>query len=86
MYYIKKPIPIKAFDFLEVKIDDNGNNLYDGIDENGVYYINTLEGKHNIRQDDFVIIGVRGERYPIKREIFFETYKVASNNQTKQQN
>lgn len=86
MYYIKKPIPVLAFDFSQTKIDNKGKNLYDGIDENGVYYINTLEGKHNIRQDDFVIIGVRGEKYPIKREIFFETYKVAPHNQTNQQN
>lgn len=86
MYYIKKPIPVRVFDFSKTKIDHEGKNLYDGIDKQGVYYINTLEGKHNIRQDDFVIIGVRGEKYPIKREIFFETYKVAPHNQAKQEN
>jgi len=38
-------------------------------------YINTLEGKHYIRPDDYIVTGVDGERYPIKKSIFEATYE-----------
>ena len=75
MYYRKKPITIKAFDFSKTKIDHEGKNLFDGINKNGEYYINTLEGRHTVSEDDFVIIGIVGERYPIKRNIFIKCYE-----------
>jgi hypothetical protein len=81
--YVKKPISIQAYDFLKTKTDAEGNSLTDG-KEDGKYYIDTLEGKHYVRPDDFIIIGVRGERYPCKRDIFFATYeKVRSKNDEK---
>ena len=81
--YIKRPIPIQAYDFLKTKVDIQGNSLIDG-QEDGKYYINTLEGKHYVCHDDFIIIGIRGERYPCKRDIFFETYyKAPSQNENK---
>jgi hypothetical protein len=80
-YYIKKPIPIKAFDLQKTKVDDTGKDLIDGIEtkegaDKGKMYINTLEGKHYARNDDYVIIGVEGERYFVKRNIFEKTYEV----------
>jgi len=38
-------------------------------------YIETLEGKHYIGVGDYIITGVRGERYPCKPDIFVETYE-----------
>ena len=39
--------------------------------------IETLEGIHEAHVGkDFIIKGVRGETYPIKKDIFFETYEV----------
>jgi len=38
-------------------------------------YIDTLEGKHYISEGDFIITGVKGERYPCKPEIFHMTYE-----------
>lgn len=39
--------------------------------------INTLEGLHEAHVDkDFVIRGVNGELYPIKKDIFYKTYEV----------
>lgn len=77
--YTKKPITVKAFDFLKTKIDDKGKYLYDGIEkrEDGKewHFINTLEGKHYIKEDDFIIFGIKGEKYPCKRDIFFATYQ-----------
>jgi hypothetical protein len=77
MLYRKKPVVINAYDFTETKVDEEGKPLYDG-EQDGVYYIDTLEGRHNIREDDFVIVGVEGERYPCKRSIFIATYDKVS--------
>ena len=40
-------------------------------------YINTLEGKHYISAGDYIITGVKGERYPCKPDIFALTYEPA---------
>jgi hypothetical protein len=37
--------------------------------------IKTLEGYHAISEGDWIITGVKGERYPIKGDIFNETYE-----------
>lgn len=75
-YFKKKPIVVKAFDFSKTMYDENGNPLVDGIDiVKNQYFINTLEGQMFIQKDDFIIIGIKGEKYPIKRDIFFETYE-----------
>jgi len=45
-----------------------------GID---VEWIDTLEGKlYALPERDFVIRGVKGELYPIRKDIFEETYEV----------
>ena len=80
MYYVKKPIPIRAFDFSKTKVDHEGINLFDGIDKQGKYYIHTSRDRntiirHTLLEDDFVIIGIKGERYPCKRDIFLESYE-----------
>lgn len=40
-------------------------------------WIDTLEGGHIVCPSDWIITGVRGERYPIKDAIFKETYAPA---------
>lgn len=40
-------------------------------------YINTLEGKHYITEGDYIITGIKGERYPCKPDIFEMTYEPA---------
>lgn len=37
-------------------------------------YINTLEGKHYISEGDYIITGIKRERYPCKPDIFKATY------------
>lgn len=39
-------------------------------------YINTLEGKHYISPGDYIITGIKGERYPCKPDIFAMTYEL----------
>lgn len=38
-------------------------------------YIKTLEGAMQVRDGDWVITGVKGERYPCKPDIFAATYE-----------
>jgi hypothetical protein len=38
-------------------------------------WIDTLEGGHRVCPGDFVITGVKGERYPCKPDIFAATYE-----------
>lgn len=38
-------------------------------------YIQTLEGRHYISKGDYIITGIRGERYPCKPDIFAATYE-----------
>ena len=40
-----------------------------------VMEINTLEGVMIADQGDYIIQGIKGEIYPIKEEIFYETYE-----------
>ena len=39
-------------------------------------FVKTLEGEMQFEIGDYIIKGVRGEFYPIKRDIFEETYEV----------
>lgn len=39
------------------------------------FFVDTLEGRMQGYAGDYLIIGVAGEPYPCKREIFEETYK-----------
>ena len=41
-------------------------------------WIDTLEGGHNVCPGDWIITGVKGERYPCKPDIFALTYEVAA--------
>jgi hypothetical protein len=64
----KKPVVIE---FREVKPNTRTGGF------NKVEEIKTLEGTLiAIPNKDFVIRGVRGELYPIKKNIFYETYDV----------
>lgn len=39
------------------------------------FSIGTLEGRHEVTPGDFIITGVKGERYPCKPDIFAQTYE-----------
>ena len=38
-------------------------------------WIDTLEAGHNVCPGDWIITGVKGERYPCKPDIFEQTYE-----------
>ena len=38
-------------------------------------FIGTLEGEHIISKGDYIVTGIKGERYPVKPDIFQLTYE-----------
>jgi hypothetical protein len=66
MKFRKKPVVIEA--------EQYRSGLEDGF-ENGIPYIETLEGKHYITKGDWIVTGVKQERYPVKNDIFEITYE-----------
>ena len=45
-------------------------------------WIDTLEGGHVVCPGDWIITGVKGERYPCKPDIFEETYGLVEENKS----
>lgn len=41
------------------------------------FYIETLEGRMEVTPSDWIITGVKGEKYPCKPDIFEQTYEPA---------
>lgn len=52
-------------------------NNEDEIYEEPAPVIKTLEGWHVVSPGDYIITGVKGERYPCKPDIFLKTYEPA---------
>ena len=85
MKYRKKPIEVEAEVFDPPVI----GNLTHYLNEQGVmtvsdklaggkstyYYIHTLEGDMFLKPGDWIITGVKGEKYPCKPDIFEMTYE-----------
>ncbi len=71
--WTKKPVTIEATQWLgheegpAIGIEVNRNDSELG-------WLDTLEGGHVVTPGDWIITGVKGERYPCKPDIFFATY------------
>lgn len=87
MKYRKKPVVIEAKKF-ETNNEPDSKNMNDLVLwmnqgsnnciawHNGTdIYINTLEGTHKANCGDWIIKGIKGEFYPIKENIFLESYE-----------
>ena len=73
-FFRKKPIVIEANLWMGFK--EGPHNL--GIvpkDPDGTGWIETLEGGYIVTPGDWIIIGIKGERYPCKPDIFDATYE-----------
>jgi len=90
--YRKKPVVIEAltFDELVQYGKDNGGNIVNDMpwsfeinghpithENDECYLITTLEGTHNMTPNDMLIVGIQGEIYPCKIDIFKATYEPA---------
>ena len=86
MKYRKKPVEVEAFRLGHDLIPSWFNEKVSSGDVTLVINlvgditrcsIKTLEGVMTAEAGDFVIKGVRGELYPCKADIFYETYEPA---------
>lgn len=72
--YVKKPIEITAYDLSKPEEYEIAQKYIQTADD-GKKYVETLEGRiYDFNADDFLIVGINGEPYPCKRDIFFKTY------------
>lgn len=76
MKFRKKPVIIEAEQFYpEVKPWPEGVYAVGGNARGEVCCIDTLEGRLHVSPGDWIITGVRGEKYPCKPDIFEATYE-----------
>ena len=93
MKFRKKPVVIEAVQFTEAVRDAalfDVQPLPDGVHRgastlhpptrkvwSASFFIETLEGRMEVSVGDWVITGIKGERYPCKPDIFAATYEPA---------
>jgi hypothetical protein len=91
MKFRKKPVVIEAWPFYGNRTDVvhclmpdwlidailDGRVCYSGGDD-PYYIVDTLEGEHRARVNDWIIRGIKGELYPCKPDIFDATYDPVS--------
>lgn len=76
MKFRKKPVVIEAEQFLpDDDIFPESLGVYQDQSSETGYSIDTLEGKHEVTPGDWIITGVKGEKYPCKPDIFAMTYE-----------
>jgi len=75
-YAINKGAPV-VMDGLPWSFDINGRPVtHDAQGGYNRYLITTLEGQMEMTRDDMCIIGIKGEAYPCKKDIFDATYEI----------
>ena len=81
MKYRKKPVVVEAVQFLATRESFDEilamglRNWKPGKMGTDTFIIETLEGDHLVRKDDYIIKGVQGEFYPCKPDIFEASYE-----------
>lgn len=81
MKYRKKPLVIEAIQFMGTK--DSKEEIYKKFPDLGVVnspsphsmFVQTLEGTMTAYRTDWIAKGIKGEFYPIRNDIFQETYE-----------
>jgi hypothetical protein len=87
--YRKKPVVIEAEQFFVWKdredwpkgvymktVKGNAESIHGA---QVTFHIDTLEGPLNVSNEDWIITGVKGEKYPCKPDIFSATYEKVEN-------
>lgn len=72
----KKPVVIEAEQFFRDSVPWPDGVVVDPAPHvTGSWWIETLEGGHVVSEGDWIITGVKGEKYPCKPDIFKLTYE-----------
>ena len=85
MKFRKKPVVVEAVQWygFQTGPHDLGITSYrlagelGGGQKDSLGWIETLEGGHIVSPGDWIITGVKGERYPCKPDVFEMTYEEA---------
>lgn len=76
--YRKKPVVVEAEQFFcQVKPWPHGVVCPVNVNGDDLHVVNTLEGPMTVSEGDWIITGVKGEKYPCKPDIFEATYERA---------
>ena len=85
----KKPVTVEAVQFLDdvdglvnVQKFFSGDSLTISYRDKPKLIVPTLEGNHYANVGDYIVKGVRGEFYPVRKDVFEETYEIV--NETEQ--
>jgi len=71
--YRKRPIVVEAEQWFPGRIIEGVKEKSEGTMG---YFIETLEGEMHVSSGDYIITGVKGEKYPCKENIFHITYEL----------
>ncbi len=71
--YRKKPIVVEAEQFFPNN-HPYPKGVMKRVDISDEYFMDTLEGPYVVTSGDYIITGVKGEKYPCKPDIFEMTY------------
>jgi hypothetical protein len=77
MKYRKKPVVIEAEQFFEHGTDGWPLGVYKDSASPTGFAIDTLEGSYHVTEGDWIITGIKGEKYPCKPDVFEATYEPA---------
>lgn len=80
--YRKKPVVVEAFQWFREMGEAGGvykkvrEDVSGGNDHRSYWMIDTLEGSYHVSDGDYIITGIKGEKYPCKPDIFEKTYEL----------
>ncbi len=74
--YRKRPIVIEAVQWHGFEKGPHDLGIVP-LRSDGMGWIDTLEGGHEVTPEDWIITGIKREKYPCKPDIFAATYEVA---------
>lgn len=81
MKFRKKPVVIEAVQFnpeadnFDLEYWNVKQRVYKDYQSKTGWSCDTLEGKHEVTPGDWIITGIKGEKYPCKPDIFDKTYE-----------
>lgn len=76
--YRKKPVVVQAEQFDRGRPAPAGVCFEDHLGSLGEPHVHTLEGLLNVSHLDWIVTGVKGEKYPCKPDIFEATYEAVT--------
>lgn len=81
--YRKKPVAVEAFQFNdETTVEDMPQWAVDAVNRGklGYWFVRTLEGILVFTKNSYIVRGVKEELYPVRQDIFEETYEEVEDN------